>query len=203
MIAGVSGVLAEREGESVVIQTDGGVAYAVSVPLGVFERLPARGARCSLFTELVVREDGWMLYGFDTPVERTVFQRLLGASGLGPRLALGILSALGPARAVRAIRSKDIAALSTVSGIGRKRAEKLAVELSDRFADLESATAEPAPLRAADAAVRALGNLGYNPAAADDAVRAALADGTAEDTPALVRRALHHLTTARGAKGGR
>ena len=98
MIAGVSGVLAEREGESVVIQTDGGVAYAVSVPLGVFERLPARGARCSLFTELVVREDGWMLYGFDTPVERTVFQRLLGASGLGPRLALGILSALGPAR---------------------------------------------------------------------------------------------------------
>ena len=203
MIASVSGILSDREAENVVIQTDGGVGYEIAVPLGVFERLPVRGARCTLHTELVVRDDGWTLYGFDTPGERTVFQRLLGASGLGPKLALAILSALGPQRAVRAITGKDIAMLSTVSGIGKKRAEKLAVELSDRFADIPMA---PAPDGAAhtapaDAAVRALGNLGYLPAAADEAVRAALADGTPHDTPALVRRALQHLTTS--SRGGR
>ena len=119
MIASVNGILAEREAEAVVIQTEGGLGYAIAVPLGVFERLPARGSRCTLHTELVVREDGWTLYGFDTPGERTVFQRLLGASGLGPKLALGILSALGPQRTVRAITTKDIAMLSTVSGIGK------------------------------------------------------------------------------------
>ncbi len=198
MIAGLHGVLAERDGDTVVIQTDGGVSYTVAVPLGVFERLPARGTRCALYTELVVREDGWTLYGFDTAAERTVFQRLLGASGLGPKLALAILSALGPARTVRAITGKDIATLSTVNGIGKKRAEKLAVELSDRFADLVRAAPAAAPARAADAAVRALGNLGYAPAAADEAVRAALDEGTTDETPALVRRALQHLTPSRG-----
>ena len=86
MISSVSGVLADRRAESVVIQTDGGIGYAVAVPLGVFERLPAQGARCSLHTELVIREDAWTLYGFDSTVERSIFQRLLGATGLGPRL---------------------------------------------------------------------------------------------------------------------
>jgi Holliday junction DNA helicase RuvA len=203
VIASVSGILAEREAEAVVIQTESGLGYEIAVPLGVFERLPVRGSRCTLHTELVVREDGWTLYGFDTPGERTVFQRLLGASGLGPKLALGILSALGPQRTVRAITTKDIAMLSTVSGIGKKRAEKLAVELSDRFADLPqlSSPAEAARAAPGDAAVLALGKLGYAPAAADEAVRAALADGTADETPALVRRALLHLTTSRGGRG--
>jgi Holliday junction DNA helicase RuvA len=203
LIASVNGILAEREAEAVVIQTEGGLGYEIAVPLGVFERLPARGSRCTLHTELVVREDGWTLYGFDTPGERTVFQRLLGASGLGPKLALGILSALGPQRTVRAITTKDIAMLSTVSGIGKKRAEKLAVELSDRFADLPhlASPAEAARAAPADAAVLALGKLGYAPAAADEAVRAALADGAADETPALVRRALQLLTTSRGGRG--
>lgn len=203
MIASVSGILAEREAEAVVIQTEGGLGYEIAVPLGVFERLPARGSRCTLHTELVVREDGWTLYGFDTPGERTVFQRLLGASGLGPKLALGILSALGPQRTVRAITAKDIAMLSTVSGIGKKRAEKLAVELSDRFADLPQLASAAGAARAApaDAAVLALGKLGYAPAAADEAVRAALAEGIAAEIPALVRRALQHLTTSRGGRG--
>src|SRR5262249_3836509 len=122
MIATLSGVLTERDGETVVIQTDGGVGDAVAVPLGVFERLPARGSRCALFTELVIREDAWTLFGFDSATERAIFQRLLSASGLGPRLALAILSTLGPDRAVRSIQGKDVAALSTVSGIGKKRA---------------------------------------------------------------------------------
>jgi holliday junction DNA helicase RuvA len=200
MIAQVSGVLAEREGERVVILTDGGVGYELSVPLGVFERLPARGGRCALHTELVVREDAWTLYGFDSPGERAIFQRLLTASGLGPRLALAILSTLGPDRAVRSIQGKDVAALSTVSGIGKKRAEKLIVELSDRFADLAVAPASR-PTRPADEAARALAALGYAPAAADDAVRTALAAGRTDDVALLVRRALQHLTTPRGGRG--
>ena len=83
VIATVSGVLAERDGESLVVQTESGVGYAVSVSLGVAQRLPARGARVSLFTELVVKEDGWSLYGFDTAIERQVFRHLLTASGFG------------------------------------------------------------------------------------------------------------------------
>jgi len=197
MIATLNGVLTEREGEAVVIQTDGGVGYAVAVPLGVFERLPARGSRCALFTELVIREDAWTLFGFDTAQERAIFQRLLSASGLGPRLALAILSTLGPERAVRSIQGKDIAALSTVSGIGKKRAEKLIVELSDRFADL-AVTPVAGPSRVSDEAVRALTALGYSPAVADDAVRAALAGGSSDGIEALVRRALQQVTAPRG-----
>jgi len=200
MITSVSGTLAQREGEAVVIHTDGGIGYEVTVPLGVFERLPARGARCALFTELVIREDAWTLYGFDTTGERTIFQRLLGATGLGPRLALAILSTLGPERTVRSIQGKDVAALSTVTGIGKKRAEKLIVELSDRFADVPLAPAVR-PGRPADEAARALVTLGYAPAAADDAVRAVLARDKTEDVAALVRQALQYLTTQRGGRG--
>jgi Holliday junction DNA helicase RuvA len=200
MITSVGGTLAEREGEAVVIHTDGGIGYEVTVPLGVFERLPARGARCALFTELVIREDAWTLYGFDTTGERTIFRRLLGATGLGPRLALAILSTLGPERTVRSIQGKDVAALSTVSGIGKKRAEKLIVELSDRFADIPLAPAVR-PGRPADEAARALVTLGYAPAAADDAVRAVLAGAKTEDVATLVRQALQYLTTQRGGRG--
>src|SRR5712691_12005983 len=92
MIATLTGTLAERDGETIVVQTDGGVGYAVTVPAGVAERLPARGGRVSLHTELVVKEDGWALFGFDRAAERQVFQRLLGASGFGPKLALALLS---------------------------------------------------------------------------------------------------------------
>lgn len=200
MITSVSGTLAERDGEAVVILTEGGIGYEVTVPLGVFERLPARGARCALFTELVIREDAWTLYGFDTTGERTIFRRLLGATGLGPRLALAILSTLGPERTVRSLQGKDVAALSTVSGIGKKRAEKLIVELSDRFADIPLAPAVR-PGRPADEAARALVTLGYAPAAADDAVRAVLAGAKTEDVATLVRQALHYLTTQRGGRG--
>ena len=199
MIASVTGVLAEKAPDSIVIQTDGGVGYAMMVPLGVFERLPSVGSRCTLHTELVVREDGWFLFGFDALAERTVFQRLLTASGFGPRLALAVLSTLGPDRTVRSIRERDLAALSTVSGVGKKKAERLVLELHDRFADvvLDSGQARP---RGGAEAVRALETLGYTAAAAEDAVRVVLEASPGADTATLVRQALQHLT---GIKGGR
>ncbi len=199
MIASVSGTLTDRAGDTIVVQTDGGVGYAVTVPAGVAERLPATGARVSLHTELVVKEDGWALYGFDRPLERLVFQRLLGASGFGPKLALALLSVLGPERTVRSVLARDLAALSSVSGVGKKKAERLVLELQDKFGDVSLESQAP---RAAgsDEAVRALMGLGYGPGAADDAVRAALADGASLETSQLIRRALQQLAAARGGR---
>lgn len=198
MIASVNGVLASRDGETIVVQTDGGVGYQVTVPLGVAGRLPPAGGRVSLHTELVVKEDGWALFGFDRAAERLIFQRLLGASGFGPRLALSLLSALGAERTVRSIRGRDLAALGSVAGIGRKKAERLILELRDKLDDLalEPETGRPA---GSDEAVRALMGLGYTPGAAEDAVRAELAAGSSEETPQLIRRALQRLAARGGA----
>jgi Holliday junction DNA helicase RuvA len=199
MIATIAGTLLERHEDTIIIQTDGGVGYEVTLPLGVFARLPANGNRVRLYTELVVREDEWSLYGFDQALERRIFQRLLGASGFGPRLALALLSTLGPERTVRSIKGKDVAALATVSGIGKKKAERLILELSDRFADSEI---EPAPSipRPAEEAVQALTALGYPPAAAEDAIRQVLGQGEDGDTPQLVRKALQWIAKPRGGR---
>jgi len=199
VIARISGVLAQRAGDTIVVETDGGVGYAVTVPTGVAERLPATGARVSLFTELVVKEDGWALFGFDRPAERMVFQRLLDASGFGPKLALALLSALGAERTVRSILSRDLTALSSVSGVGRKKAERLVLELQDKFGDVSLQT-PAARSPGADEAVQALMGLGYGPGAADEAVRAVVADGAPADTSQLIRRALQRLAAARGAR---
>ena len=199
MIATVSGAILSRSGEQVIVETEGGVGYAIAVPAGVLARLPADGQRVRLHTELVVREDAWSLYGFDEPGERAVFQRLLGASGFGPKLALALLSALGPERTVRGIRERDLALLSSVSGIGRKKAERLALELQDRFDDVVLPAAH-APRGGGEEAVRALVALGYTPAAADDAVRTAQGGVALEDTPTLIRRALQQLATTRAGR---
>ena len=194
MIAFITGTLRELHGDTALIETAGGVGYAVMVPLGVLERLPAPGSRLGLYTELVVREDGWALYGFDRTGERAVFQRLLSASGVGPKLALAVLSTLGPERAVRSLKERDIAALATVPGIGRKKAEKLIVELGDRFeetpADLPVA---PGP---GGEAVQALIRLGYPAPQAEDATRLAIAEGITETTK-VIRHALQWLSTKR------
>lgn len=195
MIATLKGVLRSRDGDLVLLETAGGVGYAVTVPLGVLERLPANGEAVSLHTELVIREDAWTLYGFDQAGERAIFQRLLTASGFGPKLALALLSTLGPERTVRSIQTRDIAALSTVSGIGRKKAEKLVVELGDRFKDVPQDLA-PSRARPGEEAVQALVRLGYVAAQAEDAVRGALAGGLT-DTAKVIRDALTRLATKR------
>lgn len=194
MIATVSGALIARDGDTVTIETGGGVGYLLTVPAGTMARLPGLGQQVRLFTELVVRDDGWLLFGFDEPADRAIFRRLLGASGFGPRLALALLADLGAERTVRAIRTRDLAVLSSVSGIGRKKAERLALELSDRFDDLDVAVAAPVT-RGAEEAVRALVALGYTPAAADDAVRIAAREVALEDTPQIIRRALSLLAS--------
>jgi Holliday junction DNA helicase RuvA len=195
MIAAVAGSLAAKTADRVVVQTSGGIAYEVTVPLGVMERLPGIGAAVTLATELVVREDGWSLYGFLDESERRLFQRLLTVNGVGPRIAIAFLSTLGAERGAKAIQKKDLATLSSVSGVGRKLAERLALELSDKLGELVGG--QPAPLDApARAALAALERLGYGGTEAERALRQALAgDGGDADAEALVRRALHALTT--------
>lgn len=199
MIATIQGTLTERDDDTIVIETAGGVGYAVTVPLGVFERLPQAGATVRLFTELVVREDGWLLFGFDQATERRIFQRLLGASGFGPRLALALLSTLGPDRTVKSIKGKDIAALATVSGIGRKKAERLILELSDKFGDVEIEATRTIP-RPAEEAVQALTALGYAPAVAEDAVRQVIGTVEEGDTAQVVKKALQWIAKPRGGR---
>ena len=194
MIASVSGRLAAKSADRVMIHTAGGVGYDIVVPIGVMEHLPGVGESVTLATELVVREDGWALYGFLDETERRLFQRLLTVNGVGPKIAVAFLSTLGAERGAKAIQKKDIAALSSVSGVGRKLAERLALELGDKLGEFVSG--EPAPMTGpAAAALRALERLGYGAAEAERALRQALAgDGTKADAEALVRRALHVLT---------
>jgi len=192
VIATVTGRVGAKRAERVVIETPGGVGYEVVIPLGVMERLPAVGELVTLETELVVREDGWALYGFLEGAERRFFQRLTSVTGVGPRLAVALLSALGVARGARALSERNIGLLSSVNGIGKKTAERLVLELADKLGEfLEPAAA---PSGATETALRALETLGYGTAEADGALRQALArDGAAASTDTLVRQALRYL----------
>ncbi|HEY7406920.1 MAG TPA: Holliday junction branch migration protein RuvA [Gemmatimonadaceae bacterium] len=198
MIAHVRGRLVAKDLDRVEIMTSGGTGYELSVPLSVYETLPKVGDDTSLHTHLVVREDGWQLFGFATVVEKRVFQRLLTASGIGPALALGMLSALSADRLVRAIREKDLATLQGVPRVGRKKAERLILDLADKLDDVQGDVAGMArPDGAgADDAVRALVSLGYASVDAEKAVRAALDEGgRGLSAPELIRRALAKVST--------
>ena len=201
MIAQVSGRLAAKQADRVMIETPGGVGYEIVVPLGVMERLPGVGEAVSLATELVVREDGWSLYGFHDEAGRRFFQRLIGVSGVGPKIAIALMSALGVERGARAVKERNIALLASVSGIGKKTAERLALELADKLGEFEEfaeggagPTGTGGARGAAEAALHALERLGYATAEADGALRQALAADGGGDTETLVRRALQLLT---------
>ncbi len=196
MIALLAGTLAVKEADRVVVRTPSGVGYECFVPTRTLADLPHPGQPVELHTSLVVREDGQSLYGFATAEERRVFQRLLQATGVGPKLALAMLSLHPGERLVRSIREKDIAALVAVPGVGKKTAERLVLELADKTADLEAGEAEPVS-SASDAAVKALVRLGYAAPEADDAVRRALAQDGRRDTAELLKAALAFLAGGR------
>ena len=192
MIAAIRGTLAGRVDDTVVVATGGGVSYEVAVPLSVAETLPATGLEVYLHTVLVVREDSSSLFGFATPRDRVLFQRLLAASGVGPRLALSLISALGTDRVVHAVHEGNLALLCTVPGVGKKKAERMVLELKDRMRDLEVED-DPEPPPASEAAIRALVNLGYGRSEADDAVRTAVTSNGSAETPDVIRSALQLL----------
>jgi Holliday junction DNA helicase RuvA len=193
MIALVSGTLALKEADRVVVRTASGLGYEVFVPTRAFASLPHPGQPVELHTCLVVREDGQTLFGFTSAEERRVFQRLMTASGVGPRLALAMLSALPSERIVRSIRDRDIAVLVSVPGVGKKTAERLVVELGDKTDDLVAESGERITT-VSDTAARALMGLGYTAAEADEAVRRVLAEDATLGAAALIKRALTRLS---------
>ena len=180
MIAQVTGTLVSKELDHVEIMTSGGVAYELAIPLGVYGTLPRTGDALLLHTHLVVKEDGWQLFGFSSTFERRVFQRVLNAKGVGPALALGLLSTLSAERLIRALREKDVATLQSVPRVGRKKAEQLILDLADKLDDLQ-VSASPGARRpegaGVDDAIRALASLGYSMGDAERAVRQAIDDG--------------------------
>jgi holliday junction DNA helicase RuvA len=195
VIAQLRGTIASKELDRVEILTSGGVAYELLIPLGVYETLPKVGEPVALHTYLVVRDDALTLVGFANALEKRVFQRLLSASGVGPALALSLLSALSAERVVRAIREKDVATLQGVPRVGKKTAERLILDLGDKLDDLSAPAPEPGAPRpegaTAEDAVRALVSLGYHPADAEKAVRAALeGNGRPASATELIRAAL-------------
>lgn len=195
MIAQVTGTLVAKDLDRAEVLTAGGLAYDVAIPLSAFERLPDIGKTATLHTQLVVREDAWELYGFSSPHERAVFRRLLAAKGVGPALALGLVSTLSADGVVRAIREKDVATLTGVPRVGKKKAQQLVLDLADKLDDL-APQGTPRPLgggAASDDALRALISLGYSTAEAERAVRSALDAGATTSAPDLIRAALAEL----------
>lgn len=192
MISRLQGTVLAREGDRVEIETAGGVVYEVEVPVPVLERLPAPGGAVELRTVQVVTETTTALYGFIEGRERMLFRRLLTASGVGAKLALAMMSTYSSERLARALVEKDTTALRQVSGIGKKTAEKIALELADKVADLAilaPSETDAAP-GGAQEAVQALVALGYSFGEADQAVRDVLQEGDVGDTQELIRRAL-------------
>ena len=193
MISRLQGRLLAREGERVEVETNGGVVYEVEVPLTVLERLPVPGGALELRTVQVVAETSVALYGFIDAHERALFQRLLTASGVGAKVALAMMSTYSAERLARALVEKDTVALQQISGIGKKKAEKIALDLADKVADLAILTptrADAGPAGEAQEAVQALVALGYSFGDADKAVRDVLESGAPDTTEDLIRRAL-------------
>ena len=197
MISQIAGRLVAKDLERVEVMTDGGVAYELAVPLGVYESHPKAGERVTQHTNHVVREDGWLLYGFASLFERRVFQRVLAAKGIGPSLALGLLSTLTADRLVRALREKDIVTLQKVPRVGRKKAEQLILDVADKLDDLASepmAAGMRPPGAGVDDALRALVSLGYATVDAEKAVRAVVdGSGSGMSAPELIRAALARI----------
>jgi len=196
VIGRVEGKLVAKDLDAIEVMTSGGVAYELKIPLSVFEAIPRVGDDVSLHTSLVVKEDSWQLFGFASVFEKRLFEKLLTANGIGPSLAIGMLSALSANRLMRAIREKDIPTLQGVPRVGRKKAERLILDLADKLdglGDTTGTSAAPASA-AADDAMRALVSLGYNNSDAERGVRAALdAGGGGKSAAELIRAALAKL----------
>ena len=191
MISRLQGKLLSRDATCVEVETSGGVVYEVEVPITVLQGLPSPGGSVELRTLQVVTENSIALYGFSNAHERLLFQKLLTATGVGAKLALAMMSTYSAERLVRALVEKDSTALQQVSGIGKKKAEKIALDLADKVADLAIVTpVADGVTGGAQDAVQALVNLGYSFSVADTAVRAVLEDEVPDSTEELVRRAL-------------
>jgi len=195
MIAYVSGKLAAKKLTEVVVDVQG-LGYRLLIPTSTYEVLPEVGAPVHLLTHYYVREDAVLLFGFATEAERTLFEVLLGVSGVGPRLALAALSALSPVQLHEAVTTGDVQTLKRIPGVGQRLAERLIVELRDRLAPLDLAELTPAGVNDVRAQARAdalaaLEALGLPRAAAERSLRKVLREHPGiQSAEELIRLAL-------------
>jgi len=196
VIAHLTGTLREKQLQRVIVDV-GGVGYDVNVSLTTMFGLGEVGAPVSLRIHTSVSQDDIRLFGFATSLEQQIFERLLGISGIGPKLALAVLSGIEPAELVRAVRASDLARLTSIPGVGRKKAEHMLVELKDKFTKLvvdPSVLTEATPVDdVREDLLSALGNLGYQRAAAEKAVDRAFLKVTTRDFEPLLREVLKAL----------
>lgn len=198
MIGRLSGVVLEKRPDRALVDASG-VGYELHVPLGTFAALPAVGERASLHVHTHVREDAILLFGFATAEEKALFERLITVSGVGPKVALAVLSGLPLPELVGAIAAQNVKRLSTIPGVGKKLAERLGVELKDKVQGLlpggAPSSAEPAGALGGllEDAVGALLNLGYRKPQAEAAVKAA-SETAVSDLSALLSAALRLLS---------
>jgi Holliday junction DNA helicase RuvA len=193
MIALLRGILLEKHPNQAIVEA-GGVGYDVNIPVSTFTRLPDKGVEVRLYIHTHVREDALALYGFLTADEKAMFEKLIGVSGIGPTLAVKILSGLGAADLVNFIRRGEVDRLVRIPGVGKKTAERMILELRDKLPAVTGGEAE-SPAAAALSQVdqdvlSALLNLGCARAQAEAAVRKAKAAGGLTEFEPLFRRAL-------------
>ncbi len=200
MIAVLRGRVLEKQANRVILDVSG-VGYDVAVPLSTFYSLGEPGTEVVLRIHTHVREDQLALYGFLTPLELAVFDRLIGVSGIGPKLALSVLSGMEPRDLVAAIQRGDVARLTGIPGVGKKTAERICVELRDRLPKaLEAAIGTAPPLSAGDVLrddlTSALINLGYHRQAVDKVLDRMLGEDDTPDFERALRSALKELARA-------
>lgn len=194
MIAHLRGRLLSKHPNQAVVETSG-VGYDVTITVSTFSDLPEAGSEVALHIHTHVREDQIALYGFLRPAEKKLFEKLITVSGIGPKLAVTILSGMPADDLARAIRSNDIARLTKIPGIGKKTAERMVLELRDKLPEVAGAAAAPVLTMSAmeEDVVSALVNLGYQRAAAEKALAGAVkTDGGSFD--AMFRQALALLS---------
>ena len=207
MIAQLRGTLADKRPNQVLVDV-GGVGYLVHIPVSTFYALGELHSNVTLLVHTQVREDAISLYGFLSSREKHLFELLISASGVGPVLALKILSGMSVDDLVPAVRAGDLVRLTRIPGVGRKTAERMVVELRDKLAAMETPeTARQAAATTGTAAevVSALLNLGYEQRTAEQAVERADKDGLPESFEALLRATLQQLSAPaqKGARAGR
>jgi Holliday junction DNA helicase RuvA len=204
MIAHLSGTLLAKHATSVVVEV-GGVGYEVTIPVTTFYDLAEAGAQVRLNIYTHVREEALQLYGFKTLRERELFTQLISVSGIGPKSAIAMLSGMNADEIITAIRTNNLARLTSIPGLGKKTAERLVIELRDKMTKLSSPELEeqlaartsgatPSDDTVREDALSALTNLGYQRAAAEKAITHASQEGGDLSVELLLRRALRMLS---------
>jgi Holliday junction DNA helicase RuvA len=195
MIASITGKLTRKSPTWIVVES-GGIGFHISIPVSSYDAFGETGGDVRVLTHLHVREDALQLFGFATEAERRLFLLLISVSGIGPKLAQGILSGIAVGDFERAVRGHDLASLTKVPGIGKKTAERLVLELKEKIAEPEPPAGQAAPADRSpmeEEAVLALVSLGYRRAQAQEAVRKSLKQDASVSLEETLRRALRLL----------